>query len=271
MERVGRVDRGDGVELAWARLEGQGPCVVFLPGFNSDMAGSKATALRDWCGAHGRAMLRLDYSGHGASGGAFTDGSIGRWLADALFLIDRLVEGKMLLVGSSMGGWIGLLIALRRKAQAVALVGIAAAPDFTELLMWQGMTADERAALMATGRREVPSQYGDPYVITRGLIEDGRTHQLLGGRIALDCPIRLLQGQLDEDVPWRHALMIAELVDSVDVQVTLIKDGDHRLSREADIALLCRTVAALLGEDGGETGAVGGVAPVIGEGLLGLP
>jgi pimeloyl-ACP methyl ester carboxylesterase len=252
MERVGRMDRGDGIELAWSMLEWKGPCVVFLPGFNSDMAGSKATALRDWCAREGRAMLRLDYSGHGVSGGAFRDGSIGRWMSDALLLIDRLVAGQMLLVGSSMGGWIGLLIGLRRKEKVVGLVGIAAAPDFTELLMWNGMTEAEQRALMASGMREVPSQYGDPYVITRGLIEDGRTHLVLGGAIALACPIRLLQGQLDEDVPWAHALMLAERVDSTDVQVTLIKDGDHRLSRESDIALLCRTVAALLGEDGGE-------------------
>ena len=252
MEQVGRTDRGDGVELAWAALAGRGPTVVFLPGFNSDMAGSKATALRDWCSAEGRAMLRLDYSGHGVSGGAFEDGGIGRWMADALLLIDRLVEGPMLLVGSSMGGWIGLLIALQRRERVVALVGIAAAPDFTERLIWDGLSTDEQAALLATGRREMPSQYGEPYVITRGLIEDGRRHQVLGGRIALTCPVRLLQGQRDDDVPWAQALALADALDSEDVQVVLIKDGDHRLSRPQDIALLCRTVAALLGEDGGQ-------------------
>ncbi len=252
MERSGRLDRGDGVELAWAHLPGRGPCVVFLPGFNSDMAGSKATALRDWCARRGRSMLRLDYSGHGASGGAFTDGAIGRWMADALVLIDRLVEQPMLLVGSSMGGWIALLIAQRRPGRVAALVGIAAAPDFTELLLWHGLTPAEQAALLATGRREMPSQYGEPYVITSGLIEDGRDHLVLGGPIAITCPVRLLQGQRDDDVPWRHALMLAERLDSEDVEVTLVKDGDHRLSRPADLALLCRTVAALLGENGGE-------------------
>ena len=257
IEQSGRIAREDGVELAWARLPGSGPLVVFLPGFNSDMSGSKATALRDWCAGRGRGMLRLDYSGHGASGGRFEDGSIGRWLADALLVIDRLTEGPMVLVGSSMGGWIALLIALRRRARVVGLVGIAAAPDFTEGMIWDRLTAAEQADLMATGRRIVPSQYGDPYVITRGLIVDGRDHLLLGGPIALDCPVRLLQGQRDEDVPWRHVIDIAANLASEDVRVTLVKDGDHRLSRTSDVALLCRTVAALLdacgcGEESGE-------------------
>lgn len=250
MEQTGRMDRGDGIELAWARLDGKSPTIVFLPGFNSDMAGIKATSLRDWCAATGRAMLRLDYSGHGESGGAFTDGSIGRWMRDALLLIDRLTTGPLLLVGSSMGGWISLLIALRRPERIHAIVGIAAAPDFTESLMWNGMTAAEQAALMATGRREVPSDYGDPYIITRGLIEDGRNHLLLANPLAITCPVRLLQGQRDDDVPWRQALTLAEQLASEDVEVILLKDGDHRLSRASDIALLGRTVAALLGEGG---------------------
>jgi pimeloyl-ACP methyl ester carboxylesterase len=248
METTGRMDRGDGIELAWAKLDGSGdPTVVFLPGFNSDMAGVKAVGLRDMCAAAGRAMLRLDYSGHGVSAGAFTDGSIGRWMEDALFLIDSLTTGKLLLVGSSMGGWISLLIALRRPERIQAIVGIAAAPDFTETLMWDAMSAPEQAEFMRVGHKEIPSQYGDPYVITRILIEDGRTHRLLGGPIAIPCPVRLLQGQRDDDVPWETALTLARLLASEDVEVTLIKDGDHRLSRESDIALLCRTVAALLG------------------------
>ena len=250
MEQTGRMDRGDGIELAWARLDGKSPTIVFLPGFNSDMAGIKATSLRDWCAATGRAMLRLDYSGHGESGGAFTDGSIGRWMRDALLLIDRLTTGPLLLVGSSMGGWISLLIALRRPERIHAIVGIAAAPDFTESLMWNGMTAAEQADLMATGRREVPSDYGDPYIITRGLIEDGRNHLLLANPLAITCPVRLLQGQRDDDVPWRQALTLAGQLASEDVEVILLKDGDHRLSRASDIALLRRTVAALLGEGG---------------------
>jgi pimeloyl-ACP methyl ester carboxylesterase len=246
MLESGRTDRGDGVDLAWARRDGAGPTVVFLPGFNSDIAGSKATSLDAWCAATGRAMLRLDYSGHGQSAGAFTDGTIGRWMADALFLIDRLTAGPLLLVGSSMGGWLALLIALRRPDRVQAVVGIAAAPDFTDRLMWQALSPREQADLMATGRREVPSEYGDPYVITANLITEGRDHLLLGEPIALDCPVRLLHGQRDDDVPWEQALTLARQLRSDDVQVTLIKDGDHRLSRDSDLALLRRTVAALL-------------------------
>ena len=251
MERSGRLDRGDGVELAWARREGRGPAVVFLPGFNSDMQGSKAVALDAWCAAAGRALLRLDYSGHGQSGGAFADGTIGRWTEDALAVIDRLTDGPILLVGSSMGGWIALLVALRRPARVAGLVGIAAAADFTERLMWQAMAPAEQAELMASGRLLRPSDYGDPYVITAALVEEGRRHLLLDSPIPIACPVRLLHGQRDPDVPWRHALLTAERLAGDDVTVTLVKDGDHRLSRPADLALLCRTVAALLGEDGG--------------------
>lgn len=251
MEQTGRTDRGDGVELAWSTLAGHSPTVVFLPGFNSDMDGVKATSLRDACARHGRAMLRLDYSGHGRSAGAFTDGTIGRWMEDALFLIDRLTDGPLLLVGSSMGGWISLLLALRRPDRVIAIVGIAAAPDFTETLMWDAMSSAEQAAFMAAGRKEIASDYGEPYVITRALIEDGRTQRLLGGPIAIPCPVRLLQGQRDDDVPWETALTLARLLTSEDVEITLIKDGDHRLSRDADIRLLCRTVDALLGQNGG--------------------
>lgn len=251
MEQVGRLERGDGVELAWARVPGAGPTVVFLPGFNSDMQGSKATALRDWCAARGRAMLRLDYSGHGASGGAFTDGSIGRWLADAQTVIAHQATGDLLLVGSSMGGWIALLLARAMPGRVVGLVGIAAAPDFTERLMWQSMTPRERATLEAQGFLDVPSEYGAPYRITLGLIRDGRDHLLLEAPIPLTCPVRLLQGQRDADVPWETALRLAEGLASEDVQVCLIKDGDHRLSRPQDLTLLTQTVSALLGDDGG--------------------
>ena len=251
MEQVGRLDRGDGVELAWAKLAGRGPTVVFLPGFNSDMQGSKATSLRDWCAAHGQAMLRLDYSGHGASGGAFTDGSIGRWMLDAMAVIESEIKGDLLLVGSSMGGWIALLLARALAGRVVGLVGIAAAPDFTERLMWQSMTPGERATIARQGYLDVPSEYGDPYRITLRLIEDGRKHLLLDGPIPLTCPVRLLQGQRDADVPWETALLLSEAVVSEDVRVCLIKDGDHRLSRPQDLALLAATVGALLGEDGG--------------------
>jgi pimeloyl-ACP methyl ester carboxylesterase len=250
METTGRLDRGDGVDLAWARQEGKSPTVVFLPGFRSDMTGDKATALAAFCAARGQAMLRFDYSGHGASGGRFEDGTIGRWTEDALAVIDRLSAGKFLLVGSSMGGWIALLAALARPARVAALVGIAAAPDFTETLIWQSLSFEHRAALMRDGVLHAPSQYGEPYPITRALIEDGRTHLLLDGPIAIDCPVRLLHGQRDVDVPWEIALRVAEQVTSQDVEVVVVKDGHHRLSRAQDISVLCRTLAPLLGQDG---------------------
>ena len=246
-ETSGRLLR-DGIELAWAHLPGCGPTVVFLPGFKSDMAGSKAVHLRDWAAAQGRAMLRLDYSGHGASGGAFEDGTIGRWAADARAVIEARTSGPLLLVGSSMGGWIGLLLARAMPERIAALVGIAAAPDFTETLLWEGLTPAERGALESDGYVERPSIYGEkPYRFTRALIEDGREQRLLNGPIAVSCPVRLLQGQRDPDVPWPTALKIAEHLAGEDVAVTLIKDGDHRLSRPQDLDLLVRTVAALPG------------------------
>jgi pimeloyl-ACP methyl ester carboxylesterase len=261
MERTGRLDRGDGVELAWAHLPGRAPTVVFLPGFKSDMAGSKATHLRDLCAARGQAMLRLDYSGHGESGGAFEAGSIGTWAADALAVIDALAPGPLLLVGSSMGGWIGLLLGRAMGDRLVGLVGIAAAPDFTESLIWAGLTTAQRTAVTGQGHIDIPSDYGAPYRITRHLIEDGRRHLLLDAPIPIACPVHLLQGQRDDDVPWHTALIIAEKLVSTAVQVTLLKDGDHRLSRPSDLALLGRTVASLLGEDAGQPFAEGRVAP----------
>jgi pimeloyl-ACP methyl ester carboxylesterase len=243
---TGRLDRGDGTELAWIHQAGSSPTVVFLPGYRSDMAGDKATALAAFCAERGQAMLRFDYSGHGASGGQFTDGTIGIWAADALTAIDRLTEGPVILVGSSMGGWLALLTALARPDRVAALVGIAAAPDFTERLMWESMAPAERATLLRDGVLLVPSQYGEPTPITRRLIEDGRQHLVLDAPIALACPVRLLHGQADPDVPWELALRIAERVTSRDIEVTLVKHGDHRLSRPHDLALLCRTVAALL-------------------------
>ena len=249
-EQTGRLDRGDGTHLAWARIAGAGPAVVFLPGFASDMRGAKAEALAGACAAAGRAMLRFDYSGHGESDGAFADGTICVWLADALAVIDARSDGKLILVGSSMGGWIALLAALARPARVAGLVGIAAAPDFTETLMWEAMAPAERAALIAHGCLDVPSQYGPPTRVTRALIEDGRRHLLLGGPIPLDVPVRLLHGQRDPDVPWETALRVADRVAGADVRITLVKDGDHRLSRPADLALICHTALALGGKDG---------------------
>jgi len=250
IETTGRLDRGNGTELAWARLAGDGPTVVFLPGFRSDMSGDKATALASFCAGRGLGMLRFDYSGHGASGGDFLEGTIGSWAADALAAVDALTTGKLILVGSSMGGWMALLTAIARPERIAALIGIAAAPDFTQRLMWDSMTPSERAVLDRDGVLYVPSRYGEPTPITRALIQDGANHLVLTGRMPIRCPVRLLHGQADPDVPWELALRIAEQVETPDVRVTLIKDGDHRLSRPADLALLRQTVSALLDQDG---------------------
>ena len=256
MTTQGRLNRGDGVEVAWTLQPGRGPTVVFLPGFRSDMAGIKGTELAALGAATGQAVLRLDYSGHGISSGAFTDGTIGRWTDDAGAVIDAIAPGPLLLVGSSMGGWIALMLTLARPHRVTAVVGIAAAPDFTERLMWQSMAPRERDILTRTGRLEVPSQYGEPLTIMRTLIEEGRNHLLLDAPIAIHCPVRLLQGQQDPDVPWETALTLMAKLESTDVQVTLIKDGDHRLSRPEDLALLGRTVAALLTQNSAQPLAV---------------
>lgn len=249
-ETKGRLDRGNGTDLAWIRLEGTGPTVVFLPGFRSDMTGDKATALAAFCAEQGKEMLRFDYSGHGASSGDFLDGTIGAWADDALAAIDALTDGPLILVGSSMGGWIALLTAIARPARMAGLIGIAAAPDFTQRLMWESMTPAEQATLQRDGVLYVPSQYGDPTPITKKLIEDGAKRHVLTGSIPIACPVRLLHGQADPDVPWELAMRIAEQVDTPDVRVILVKDGDHRLSRQSDLALLRTTLTGLLGEDG---------------------
>ncbi len=249
-EETGSLGRGDGVALAWQRLAGRGPGVVFLGGFNSDMTGTKAEFLAGWCEARGTPVLRFDYSGHGSSGGRFADGTIGRWAEDAACVIGALAEGPQVLVGSSMGGWIALLLAARRRVPVRAILGIAPAPDFTEDLMWAEFTPDQRARIERDGAWLRPSDYGDPYPITHALIEDGRRHLLLRGPLALVAPVRILQGMADPDVPWRHALRIAEALTGGDVRVDLIKDGDHRLSRPQDLALLGETLAPLLREDG---------------------
>jgi pimeloyl-ACP methyl ester carboxylesterase len=247
---AGRLDRGDGTELAWVRQEGTGPTIVFLPGFRSDMRGDKASGLAAFAAARGNAMLRFDYSGHGASGGDFLHGTIGIWVADALTAIDRLTTGDLLLVGSSMGGWIALLTALARPERVKALVGIAAAPDFTERLMWDSMAPAERARLVRDGVLHIPSQYGEPTPITLRLIEDGRDRLVLNAPIPFAGKLRLLHGQADPDVPWELALRIAERATTDNVEITLVKDGDHRLSRPRDLVLLYRTVGALLEQDG---------------------
>jgi pimeloyl-ACP methyl ester carboxylesterase len=234
--------RPDGLRLACRHRPGRGPTIVFLPGYMSDMEGGKAIALDAWAAAEGRAMLRLDYAGCGASEGAFGDGTLASWRDDARLLIDAFAPGEVLLVGSSMGGWIALLLARELGARVTGLVGIAAAPDFTD---W-GFSDERKALLQRDGRIAEPSDYGDdPYVTTLAFWESGQANLLLRGPIAIGCPVRLLQGQQDPDVPWRTALAIAERAGSADVQTLLIKDGDHRLSRPQDIALLIATVATL--------------------------
>jgi pimeloyl-ACP methyl ester carboxylesterase len=220
--------------------------VVFLTGFGSDMTGAKAVALEAACRARGRAYLRFDYGGHGQSSGAFTDGTIGTWTDDAVFVLERLTDGPQVLVGSSMGGWIMLLAARRLGTRLAGLVGIAAAPDFTEDLIWRQAGADVRARLLRDGVWHQPSAYSpEPTPITLGLIEDGRRHLLLRAPIPLACPVRLIHGLRDPDVPWQTALRLAERLDSRDVEVVLVKDGDHRLSSDADLARLARIVEDL--------------------------
>ena len=237
----------DGSRLAYRRVAGDGrPGIVFLSGYASDMTGTKGTALAAWAQARGQALLRFDYSGHGQSSGAFRDGTIGRWTADALAALDRLTTGPQILVGSSMGGWIMLLTALGRPNRVAGLVGIAAAPDFTEDLMWATMQRETRARLLADGVILAPSQYQEtPLEITRALIEDGRRHLLLRGPLDIRCPVRLLHGMADPDVPWETSARLADRLASTDATVTLIKDGDHRLSREEDLARIFDAIAEL--------------------------
>lgn len=237
----------NGAQLAYRHQPGAGPLVVFLPGYMSDMSGSKAEALADWAAATGRAMLRLDYSGCGASGGDFLEGSIGRWAGDALAVIDHAGAEKVVLVGSSMGGWIALRLGIVLGDRLAGLVGAAAAPDFTEWGL--DVTAVDRAALAAQGWFTRASDYDAAgYRYSRAFVEDAAAQLVLGGGIAIDAPVRLLQGQRDDAVPWRLSLEIAERLRSDDVQVTLVKDGDHRLSRSQDIALLIAAVAELSGD-----------------------
>ena len=237
----------DRPRLAYRYRPGRTPTLVFLPGYGSDMEGAKARALAEWAARRGQACLRFDYAGCGLSDGAFADGTIGGWTADALALVDALVTGPILPVGSSMGGWIALLVALARPARVNALVGIAAAPDFTAWGIADTLTSAERADLDRTGHIERPSAYGPaPMRYSAALIADGAGHLLLNRAVALDCPVRLLHGQRDAEVPPALSLALAKRLRSADVQVTLVKDGDHRLSRDRDIPLLTATLEALL-------------------------
>lgn len=234
--------------LAVRRVDGRGPEIVWLGGFRSEMMATKATHLADWAATTGRAMTRFDYSGHGESGGRFEDGTISLWLADAEAVIERCVVYPPILVGSSMGGWIAILAALRLAAAGrpvAGLVLIAPAPDFTERLMWDAFPEDVRQTILRDGRWARASQYGEPIPITRALIEDGRRHLVLDEPIHLSAPVHIVQGMADPDVPWTHALSLVERLARDDATLTLIKDGDHRLSRPQDLDAIVRAVDGL--------------------------
>lgn len=222
---------------------------VWLCGFKSDMSGGKAQAVDTWARANGQGALLFDYSGHGQSEGRFEDGTISAWHEDTLAVIDALTQGPLVLVGSSMGGWMALLVSLARPERVKGLVLIAPAPDFTEKLMWPEFTPEQQDEILQEGFTLRPSDYGEPYAITRALIEDGKRWSILDSDIAFEGPVRILQGMQDPDVPWGHALALASALTTDDLVLTLIKDGDHRLSRDADIARLlavCTEMAGLL-------------------------
>ncbi|POF32668.1 alpha/beta hydrolase [Roseibium marinum] len=237
--------------IAVLETPGKSPALLWLPGFKSDMTGTKAAALVEFGAARGQAVVRFDYSGHGQSGGDFEDACVSHWLEEAEAVLDRFCPGETILVGSSMGGWIALLLALSRRAAGKirGLVLIAPAVDFTEELMWTQRFTDEiRRTILSEGRWAQPSAYGDePYVITRKLIEDGRKHLLFGGPLQIGAPITILQGAEDPDVPASHARRLVEALPLDDVTFSLVPDGDHRLSRPQDIELLLRVVADMSG------------------------
>ena len=244
---VQHLSRPDGNRVAYARTEGRAPTVVFLGGFRSDMTGTKAMALEAWAQKRGLGYLRFDYLGHGQSSGRFEDGTIGRWLDDSLAAIDGLTNGRLVLVGSSMGGWLSLLAARARPERMAGLVLIAAAPDFTERMLLKELSPEDRATLERDGRLERPSQYSpEPSVFTWKLIEEGRNHLMLDKPLAVPCPVRLLHGQSDPDVPWEYSLQIARHLEAPDIVTTFVKGGDHRLSTPADIARLIATVEELV-------------------------
>ena len=232
-----------GRRIAYVQTPGQGPGVVFLGGFMSDMTGTKAVFLQDWAERQGRAFLRFDYSGHGQSSGAFEEGCIGDWFEDALAVIKARTEGPQVLVGSSMGGWIALQIARALPERVKGLVGIAPAPDFTEDSMWAGFSEAERTRLMTEGRIVIPSDYSpDGYPITRRLIEEGRQRLVLRAPLRLPFPVRILQGTADTDVPPAVALRLMEHAECDDLRLTLVKGADHRFSTPACLAMIAAAV-----------------------------
>ena len=245
------LQRPDGAAIAYrrtARREPDGPAtgIVFLAGFQSDMTGTKATALEAHAQASGRAFVRFDYLGHGESSGNIADGTMSRWLEDTLAVLDEVSDGPVVVVGSSMGGWLAHLVALARPDRIAGVLGVASAPDFTEDLLWAGFDRETREKLERDGVIHLDSEYSDePYVITRALIEDGRKHLILRGPIAVTCPVRLIHGMADPDVSHALSVTLAEQLESNDVQVLLAKSGDHRLSAPEDIERLVATTEDL--------------------------
>lgn len=234
-------------DLAYLGTKGENPAlptVIFLGGFRSDMTGTKADYLAQACAARGQTYVRFDYRGHGRSGGAFIDGTIGSWLEDALAVIDALTQGPLILVGSSMGGWIALRAALLRKGRVKGIIGLAAAPDFTRDIPAQ-MTQTQKEELESKGYFTEANEYDSDYIFTKKLLEEGEAHCLLDGPIAIDCPVRLVQGLKDADVPWQTAQRIADALTTPDKKIYLREEGTHRLSSEEDLALLDRLVAEL--------------------------
>ncbi len=241
-----RLTRDDGETIAYLRRAGKTPLVLWLGGFKSDMAGNKAQALARWAEENGHSLLLFDYFGHGASSGDFRKGTIGRWRDDALAVIDTLTDGELVLVGSSMGGWIALLAALARPQRVRAMLLIAPATDFTEALLWPRLPESARAQILEQGEWLRPSDYDpEPYPITRGLIEDGRKHLVMASPLKFSFPVRILQGMKDPDVPWQHAVKLAQAMEG-DVTLTLIGNGDHRLSTPDDLRRMTRAIEELV-------------------------
>ena len=248
MEETAGILQHDSADLAWRRVRGAGPTVIWLGGFHSEMSGTKGEALARWASECGRDFLRFDYFGHGQSQGRFENGTISRWRGDALAVIDQLTTGPLLLVGSSMGGWLASLAALARPERVAALALIAPAADFTRVLLTPSLPPEAREAIARDGAWTRPSLYdGDGYPITRALLEDGEQWCILPGPVAITVPVRILQGGEDPDVPWTHALDLARALEGPDVVFTLIRDGDHRLSRPQDIARLIAAIEELPG------------------------
>lgn len=236
------LDTAEGRRIAYHKTEGEGPCVVFLGGLKSDMEGTKALFLEEWAKARGQAFLRFDYSGHGESSGQFEEGCIGDWHADTLAAVDALTEGEIVPVGSSMGGWQALLLAKARAARIKGMVTIAAAPDFTEDGYWTNFTDAQKAELERHGRVELPSDYMEPYVVTKRMVENGRQNLVLRSDLNLPFPVRCLQGTADTAVSTETALRLLDHATCEDMQLTLVKDADHRFSDEACLALIEKAV-----------------------------